>query len=296
MTEEKKSKFKKIYNLISTVVTAVVFVFLIVVIVVTVLQKKQGEDVKIFGHYMYTVLTDSMEPTISPGDTIWCREVKTEDLKEGAIITFTAPSGPLKGHNETHRITQITYGENNVMQIRTKGDNSDGADSWVLSESSVKAVYVKTLPVISGLMSFMIEKPFLSYVLLIALPLLLVGVLFIVSYVKDKVKAETSTVIPVNAADGELTTTNLDGLTDEEKKRILEEFLAEQRMKDTNDDSSKPKTDDFADYFNSASNEATGKYENDPYGVDFGSYDIDDKPDDDNSNANDSNDDNPFEN
>lgn len=224
----KKSRIKKIYNIISTVILTVVFLFLVVVIVASVMQKKQGSDVKIFGHYMYTVLTDSMSPTIDPGETIWCKVADKDDIVEGAIVTFIAPSGPLKGQNETHRIFKIEYDADGEKIITTKGDHSSQPDNWTIKESDVKAVYQKTLPVLSGLVSFMRKQPFLSYLLLIAVPIMLVCVMFIVGYVKDRAKEideekKNEVKKPLSMSD----------LSEEDRLKLINEFNGETAVDST---------------------------------------------------------------
>ncbi|MBR2956590.1 MAG: signal peptidase I [Clostridia bacterium] len=217
MTETKKQQAKKIFNVITTVIFAVVFIFLVVIVVFSVIQRKEGKDVKIFGHYMFVVMTDSMTPTIEPKEAIWCKAPEDGDIVEGAIITFTAPSGVLKGQNETHRIEKIEYDESgNIAKIYTKGDKEGlPTDDWILEESDVKAVYVRTMPLISGIMRFVLEKPFIAYVVLIALPLIIVAILFIVGFVRDRLKKEKS----------EEDKPKLDDLSDDDKKKLLENYL-----------------------------------------------------------------------
>lgn len=214
MSENTKSKAKKIYNIISTVIFAVVFAFLLFVVIFVSVQKRTDKDVKLFGHYMYVVLTDSMEPTLMTGDAIWCKEVEPDQLKEHDIITFTAPSGPLRGFNITHRIERIAVGEDGEIQIYTRGDNSGGEDKWVLSPDNVKAVYVKSLSFMSALIGFTMKQPFLAYVLLIALPLFLVAALFLISYLRDHFKSEKKSII-------EEAIPSVDDLSEEDKLKLL---------------------------------------------------------------------------
>ncbi len=222
MTKEQKQKTKKILNVITTVLFAVVFLFLVVVVVFAVVQRKEGKDVKVFGHYMFVVMTDSMTPTIEPKEAIWCKVPEEGDIVEGAIITFIAPSGPLTGQNETHRISKIIYDDNGkILKIYTKGDKEGlPNDDWILEEQDVKAVYVRTMPLVSGIMRFVLEKPFVAYVVLIALPLTLVAVLFIVGFVRDRLKKEKE-----EKEKSEENKPNLDSLTDEDKKKLLEDYL-----------------------------------------------------------------------
>ena len=219
MTQDQKTKAKKILNVTTTVLFAVVFIFLVVIVVFSVVQRKAGKDVKIFGHYMFVVMTDSMTPTIEPKEAIWCKAPEDGDIVEGAIITFIAPSGVLKGQNETHRIEKIEYNtDGSISKIYTKGDKEGlPTDDWVLSEKDVKAVYVRTMPLISGIMRFVIEKPFVAYVVLIALPLILVAGLFIAGFVRDRLKKEEKE---------EEDKPQLDTLSEEDKKKLLEDYLA----------------------------------------------------------------------
>lgn len=221
LNAEQKQKAKKIINIITTVIFAVVFVCLVVVFAMVSVQRKSGKDVKIFGHYMLAVLTDSMSPTIEPNEVIWSKVAEEEDIIEGAIVTFTAPSGPLKGHNETHRISRIVEDEDGTIKIYTKGDNEQSEDPWTIEKDDIKAVYVRKLPLVSAIMGFVIKYPFWAYITLIAVPLLVVAIMFIVGFVKDRLKKqreEEQQEISEN--------TNLSDLSEEDKKKLLEAYLA----------------------------------------------------------------------
>lgn len=222
MAKEKaeKSKARKIYDIVSTILIVIVFVFLVLVVGLLLWQRKTGTDSNIFGYYLYNVLTDSMDPTIRPGEIILCKKIDNVDsLKEGDVITFTAPSGRLKGQNETHRIYSIERNaDGSIKSIKTAGDNLYGGDSvkvddWNLSPNMVKAQYVKTTKLISGIREFVTK--WYGYVVLIVIPLLIVFGLFIAGIVQDKVNLEKE------KRDKEIA----DSLSDEDKKKIAEEYL-----------------------------------------------------------------------
>ncbi len=227
------SKAKKIYNVVSTIIVALIFVFLIVIVAMMLSQRHNGKDSKIFGYYMYDVITDSMTPTISPKSVILSKEVTNpEELKVGDIITFTAPSGQLAGFNETHRIVEIKYKDDGKIDyIITEGDkynpdyNPDAKthtrDEWHLSPSAVKAKYVRTASFIGGLRNFL--SHWYGYVVLIVIPMCIVITLFIVGYVKDKAQYLKEEEAKKAEASGEKS--KLDGLSEEDKKRLLEEYL-----------------------------------------------------------------------
>ncbi len=222
-TQPKKevSKARKIYNVVSTVLIALVFAFLVAVVAIMFSQRSaNGGDVKLFGYYSFTVLTDSMQDTINPGDVILCKEVDPNTLQEEDIITFVAPSGQLKGQNITHRIKEVHRNEDGtVAYFITRGDNpSVGYDDWQLSPDNVKAKYVKTSKLIGGFRNLITQ--WYGYVLLIALPLCVVFVLLIIGFVKDKTtldKQEEKEVVDVSS--------KLDNMSDEEKAKLLEEYL-----------------------------------------------------------------------
>ena len=203
-----KSRGRKIYDIISTIVEAIIFVVVVVAVVFVVLQKRQGKDISVFGYSFYYVATDSMDPTISPGEVIMSRNI-TEDtkLQIGDIITFIAPSGPLKGQNETHRIVDIEYSEaGKITNIKTKGDNpSVGVDAWDLKYSAVKGVYVRNMK----LFTFMLSG-FAGYFVCIILPLIIVFGLFIAGIVIDKVR---------ESKEGEFE------LSEEDKQKLAQEYL-----------------------------------------------------------------------
>ena len=236
MTEKTKqpiTKAKKVYNIVSTIIVALVFVFLVVIVAMMLSQRHNGKDSKIFGYYMYDVLTDSMTPTIQPKSVILSKEVTNpQDLKVGDIITFIAPSGPLQGFNETHRIVEIKLKEDGTIDyIITEGDkynpdynentSTHTQDEWHLKPEAVKAKYVKTAVFIGGLRNFL--SHWYGYVVLIVIPMCLVITLFIVGYVREKaaiLKQEEAEKASENKDKA-----RLDVLSEEDKKRLLEEYL-----------------------------------------------------------------------
>lgn len=217
MKNNEQSKAKKIYNVASTVVVALIFVFMIVVVAVMLIQKNSGGESKIFGYYMYDVLTDSMSGTIEPGDVILCKAVEdVNELKEGDIITFKAPSGQLMGRNETHRIIEIARNEDgSIKYFKTKGDNAKEADSWELKPENVKAKYVKKSVFIGGLRRFM--KHWYGYVTVVVMPLCVVFALIIAGFVKDKVALESE-----KEKDKAI---SISDISDDDKKKLLENYL-----------------------------------------------------------------------
>ena len=249
-TTKPKTKAKKVYNIVSTIIVAIVFVFLVAIVAMMLSQKHNGKDSKLFGYYMYDVVTDSMSPTIDPGSVILSKEVNNPDeLKVGDVITFVAPSGALKGYNETHRIVEIVLKEDGTIDyIITEGDkyNPDynpsatthTRDEWRLNPADVKAKYVKTAAFIGGLRNFL--SHWYGYVVLIVIPMCIVMTLFVVGYVRDKVAYLKE---QEKEKQGE-EKSRLESMSDEEKKRLLEEYLKSSAPAEKKEDSPSEKDGD----------------------------------------------------
>ena len=209
------SKAKKIYNAVSTAIVALIFVFMVVVVAVILVQKSSGGESKIFGYYMYDVLTDSMSGTIEPGDVIMCKAVDdVNSLQVGDIITFKAPNG---NYNETHRIVEIARNDDGTVNyFKTKGDNAKAVDNWQLNPQNVKAKYVKKSVFVGGLRKFM--SNWYGYVVVVVIPLCIVFALIISSVVRDKLALEKEK----EKEEGKIT---LSDISEEDKKKLLENYI-----------------------------------------------------------------------
>ena len=209
------SKAKKIYNAVSTAIVALIFVFMVVVVAVILVQKSSGGESKIFGYYMYDVLTDSMSGTIEPGDVIMCKAVDdVNSLQVGYIITFKAPNG---NYNETHRIVEIARNDDGTVNyFKTKGDNAKAVDNWQLNPQNVKAKYVKKSVFVGGLRKFM--SNWYGYVVVVVIPLCIVFALIISSVVRDKLALEKEK----EKEEGKIT---LSDISEEDKKKLLENYI-----------------------------------------------------------------------
>ena len=209
------SKAKKIYNAVSTAIVALIFVFMVVVVAVILVQKSSGGESKIFGYYMYDVLTDSMSGTIEPGDVIMCKAVDdVNSLQVGDIITFKAPNG---NYNETHRIVEIARNDDGTVNyFKTKGDNAKSVDNWQLNPQNVKAKYVKKSVFVGGLRKFM--SNWYGYVVVVVIPLCIVFALIISSVVRDKLALEKEK----EKEEGKIT---LSDISEEDKKKLLENYI-----------------------------------------------------------------------
>lgn len=82
------------------------------------------------------VLTGSMEPTIMTNDYVLSRHASGDDLKRGAILTYSSPAA-YDGLSITHRVQSVDDGRA-VM----KGDNNNTADPYAIAQADVDGIVI----------------------------------------------------------------------------------------------------------------------------------------------------------
>lgn len=135
-----KSKGRRIANTIINIVL-VIAIILAAVCTYTSYVSTSGNGVpSIFGLRVMSIQTESMYPTMKPGDLIFDTAVKdTNELKIGDIITYWTVIDGERVLN-THRITEI-YDGGGYLIFQTKGDNNTIEDSLTVHESEIVGQY-----------------------------------------------------------------------------------------------------------------------------------------------------------
>ena len=135
-----KSKDRRIANTIINIVL-VIAIILAAVCTYTSYVSTSGNGVpSIFGLRVMSIQTESMYPTMKPGDLIFDTAVKdTSELKIGDIITYWTVIDGERVLN-THRITEI-YDGGGYLIFQTKGDNNTIEDSLTVHESEIVGQY-----------------------------------------------------------------------------------------------------------------------------------------------------------
>lgn len=135
-----KSKGKRIANTVINVVL-VIAIILAAVCTYTSYVSTSGNGVpSIFGLRVMSIQTESMYPTMKPGDLIFDTAIKdTSELKVGDIITYWTVIDGERVLN-THRITEI-YDGGGYLIFQTKGDNNTIEDSLTVHESELVGQY-----------------------------------------------------------------------------------------------------------------------------------------------------------
>jgi signal peptidase len=83
-----------------------------------------------FGVTPYTVLTGSMEPSLSPGDIVLSERRAPLSVSPGDVVTFHDPSR--HGELVTHRVESMRRGGSSVTFV-TRGDANDVPETWTVA-------------------------------------------------------------------------------------------------------------------------------------------------------------------
>ena len=227
---------QKIANITHKIVDVLVVLVLIVSVFIAVLSitSKSSGVPNIFGIAPLSVQSNSMSGTLEVGDLIFC-EVTNHSFMEynkGDIVTFPITIDGVETLN-THRIVDVIEDES-ITYYQTQGDNKDTnptPDEQLQSASTIKAVYTGTK--IGGLgyvLSFLRTQ--LGFFLCVLLPMIIFFIyeairviLNVIAYNKEKALEEAKNVI----ANSEL--------TEEQKKKAIEEYLASLEEKQTEEKS-----------------------------------------------------------
>jgi len=126
---------RRIKNVVFSFLT---YFFLAFVIIVVVLHF-------VFGFQYVVVLTNSMKPTINPGDLVIVKPVDPYKLHVGDIILYQIHIGGAT-YRITHRIVAIGHDREGRLYFITKGDNRKYTDPWRVYPNQVIGKVVLVIP------------------------------------------------------------------------------------------------------------------------------------------------------
>ena len=166
---------KKILNVISTILVAIVVVLALLLV-----------GARFIGLNVYTVLSGSMEPTYHVGSLIYVKDVDTDELKAGDVITYMLDEDTIV----THRIADVIPDETDpsIIRFQTKGDANDSVDGSLVHYKNVIGTPVFSIPKLGYLANY-IQKPPVRYIAISAGAIILLLV-FLPDLFSDDDKSE----------------------------------------------------------------------------------------------------------
>ncbi len=225
-----KKTIKRIFNIVIDIVVIFIMIVSVFVVVLSLTSKSSGVP-NILGVAPLSVQSNSMEDTFTTGDLLLSQVTNDpgETYEVGDIVTF-----PIEINGEsvlnTHRIVEV-IDDDSITYYKTQGDNKDTnpePDTDLQSAATIVAKYTGTK--ISGLgnvLSFIRTQ--LGFFLCVLLPMIIFFVYEAIRVVMNIIAYNNEKAL--NAAKE---TVQNSELTEEQKKKAIEEYLAsiEQNKKD----------------------------------------------------------------
>ena len=222
-----KKTLKKVFNVILDIIIVMILITSILIVILSLTSKASGVP-NLFGYAPLNVESDSMEDTFSAGDLIISKVSNdmNDRFETGDIVSFYQDILGEKKLN-THRIVEVIK-DNGIEYYKTQGDNPNTnpePDEKLKKPQDILAVYTGTkFPGVGNFFSFIRTQ--LGFFLVILLPMILFFVyeavrviMNIIAYNKEKAAEEAAAAV----ANSEL--------TEEQKQRAIEEYLAQQKLK-----------------------------------------------------------------
>lgn len=225
-----KKTIKRIFNIIIDIVVILIMILSIFIVVLSLTSKSSGVP-NILGIAPLSVQSNSMEDTFTTGDLLLSQVTNDpgETYEVGDIVTF-----PIEINGEsvlnTHRIVEVIE-DDNITYYRTQGDNKNTnpePDIDLQTASTIVAKYTGTK--ISGfgnVLSFIRTQ--LGFFLCVLLPMIIFFVYEAVRVVMNIIAYNNEKAIN----NAQVAVQNSE-LTEEQKQKAIEEYLAslEQSKKD----------------------------------------------------------------
>ncbi|MBE6157030.1 MAG: signal peptidase I [Firmicutes bacterium] len=195
--DETHYNFKGLFKYISTVVSWTMFVLLVIIGALLIyyyisvrLYATKGEKYEP-KFSVYTIVSGSMEPTISVYDVIINTKLNDiNEIKQGDVITFISTWSVTQGMTITHRVIGSKTLDDGSTCLITRGDNNTQEDETCVTEKNIIGVTKAVIPGLGKIQFFLASK--LGWLLLIVVPALYIIIkeIFKIFKLSKEVKVE----------------------------------------------------------------------------------------------------------
>ena len=193
---QEESKGKKALNLVVNVVLVLAIALAAVSTYVSYVSASGNGVPSILGIRMFSIQTESMYPTLNPGDLIFDKAVKDPTtLQKGDIITYWTVINGERVLN-THRIHEI-YDGGGYLIFGTKGDNNTIADPLTVHESEVVGIYAAKVAGVGKVFDYLQTST--GFLIVVVVPVFIFFLFYLVQFfrvlfeyqnVKNRIKYE----------------------------------------------------------------------------------------------------------
>lgn len=168
--EKKPTKKSKVINTVINVVLVIAIVLAIMATYVSYVSTSGSGVPSILGLRLFSIQTDSMYPTLMPGDLVVDTAVKDPaSLRANDIITYWTVIDGERVLN-THRIVEI-YDGNGYLIFATKGDNNTTVDTLTVHEAEIVGKYSFRVPGVGKVFDYLQTST--GFLIVVVIPVLI---------------------------------------------------------------------------------------------------------------------------
>lgn len=150
----------KAIKFISNLLFIVFMMIMAFLIFITAQSRFTGQEPSLLGHRLYIVESGSMLPALKINSMLIAKELPSNEIKIGDILTFSGKNADVK---ITHRVVKI---ENNGESFITRGDANNTDDPNPVTKDRVIGKVIFSIPFI-GLIFKILENPIAIGILVI---------------------------------------------------------------------------------------------------------------------------------
>lgn len=150
--ETRPAESSKIIKILGNALFGII-VFILAIMAFSVIQNRvSGGPPKVAGHYMFIVLSGSMNPTFDTGSLVFVKPAQPDEIKERDIIAFRG-----LGDSEaltTHRVVGIDRSGPDGPEFTTRGDANDVDDPNPVPAGNLVGKVALAVPYMGYLLAF----------------------------------------------------------------------------------------------------------------------------------------------
>ena len=181
-TEVQEAPAKKGRKIVNTVINVLLVIAIIIAAICTYISfvSASGNGVpSILGVEFFSIQTDSMSPTLLPGDLAIGKVIKDKStLRPNDIITYWTVINGERVLN-THRIEAI-YDGGTYLIFETKGDNNPSADPLNVHESEIVGQYMTKIGGVGKVFDYLQTST--GFLVVIVIPVFLFFIFHLVQF------------------------------------------------------------------------------------------------------------------
>lgn len=205
-------KVKRFFHFLASVfmysVLLIMFIVLITVVVYIIEEKKNIDKDRYVSPLFsaFVIISQSMEPTIKVNDVVIAHKALPSSIEIGDIITFVSNDSLSYGKIITHRVVGKDQDSEGRWRFRTKGDNNNTADNWIVPETHILGSVMFKIPQLGYVQQFLATS--YGWLIAIVLPCLVIIIYDIVKLLGTLIKTSNKNRLDQKKEEGILDESN----------------------------------------------------------------------------------------